>query len=92
MMKVVANTLVNYYRNVLKKNKWEVLVKIKESDEIVEISLLSDDDVAHGIFVIVVSSKPREVTFVNIVGEIAPDKISELLGNLSNFGMTDIDP
>ena len=88
---VVATTLVNYYQNVLKKNKWEILVKIKESDEIVEISLLFDDDVAYGIFVIVVSSKPREVTFVNIVGEIAPDKISELLGNLSNFGMTDID-
>ncbi len=88
---IIATALVNYYQNVLKKNKWEVLVKIKESDEIVEISLLFDDDVAYGIFVIVVSSKPREVTFVNIVGEIAPDKISELLGNLSNFGMTDID-
>ena len=83
--------LVEYYRDKLQQDKWEVLVKIKEETEIVEISLLFDEDVAYGIFAIVMSPKPAEVTFVNIVGEIAPERISELLGNLSNFGMDDID-
>lgn len=89
--------MIKYYKNILKENKWEVLVRVKEKpkafekSELVEISLLFDEDVAYGIFVIIASHDPDEVTLINIVGEIAPDKINELLGNLSKFGMTDID-
>lgn len=85
---------VEYYQEKLKKEKWEVFVKIKEANEMVEVSLLYDEDVAYGIFAIVVTEKPeksKEVTFVNIVGKIATERMSDLLGNLSNFGMTDID-
>ena len=83
--------MIKYYQNKLKENEWETLVKIKEKDEIVEIRLLFDEDVAYGIFVIVASHDPEEVTLINIVGEIAPDRITELLRNLSSFGMADID-
>lgn len=89
--------MIKYYKNILKENKWEVLVRVKEKPkafekgELVEISLLFDEDVAYGIFVIIASHDPDEVTLINIVGEIAPDKITQLLGNLSKFGMTDID-
>ncbi|RKU08713.1 hypothetical protein C6501_16365 [Candidatus Poribacteria bacterium] len=86
--------LVEYYQEKLKKEKWEVFVKIKEANEMVEVSLLYDEDVAYGIFAIVVADKTekrKEVTFVNIVGKIATERISDLLGNLSNFGTTDID-
>ena len=83
--------MIKYYQNKLKENEWEILVKIKEKDEIVEISLLFDEDVAYGIFVIIASYESDEVTLINIVGKIAPERISELLRNLSNFGMTDID-
>lgn len=79
-----------YYQDKLKDEKWKVLVKVKEKNDVVEISLLYDEDVVYGIFVIVRSDN-EEITFLNIVGEIAPELISELLGNLSNFGMTDID-
>ena len=89
--------MIKYYQNILREDKWEVLVRVKEEhktkdkDGMVEISLLFDEDVAYGIFVIIASHDPDEVTLINIVGEIAPDKITELLGNLSKFGMTDID-
>ena len=82
--------LVNYFQDRLKKDQWEVLVKIKESSETVEINLLFDEDKVYGIFVMVIPKLPQEVTFVNIVGEIAPERVEELLGNLSNFGATDI--
>ena len=85
------NKLVNYFQQRLKKEKWEVLVKIKEESEVVEISLLFDEDVVYGIFVIVIPETSGEATFVNIVGKIAPERIEELLGNLSNFGAIDID-
>ena len=83
--------LVNYFQKRLKKEKWEVLVKIKEENEVVEISLLFDEDIVYGIFVVVIPETSGEATFVNIIGEIAPEGIEELLGSLSNFGAIDID-
>ena len=83
--------LVNYFQKRLKKEKWEILVKIKEENEVVEISLLFDEDIIYGIFVIVIPETSGEATFVNIIGEIAPESIEELLGSLSNFGAIDID-
>ena len=83
--------LVNYFRQRLKEDKWEVLVKIKEKSEVVEISLLFDENTVYGIFVIVIPETSGEATFVNIVGKIAPERIEELLGSLSNFGAIDID-
>ena len=83
--------LVNYFKERLKEDKWEVLVKIKDESEVVEISLLFDEDMVYGIFAIVIPETSGEATFVNIVGEIAPERIEELLGNLSNFGAIDID-
>ena len=82
--------LVDYFQRKLKEDSWEILVKIKEESEVVEISLLFDEDMVYGIFVIVIPETSGEATFVNIVGEIAPERIEELLGNLSNFGAMDI--
>ena len=83
--------LVNYFQDSVKKDQWELLVKIQENNETVEIHLLFDEDKVYGIFAIVIAKKSGEVTFVNIVGEIAPERVEELLGNLSNFGAVDID-
>ena len=83
--------LVNYFKEKLKKDEWEVLVKIEERGETVEINLLFDEEKVYGIFAIIIPKRSGEATFVNIVGEIAPERIEELLGNLSNFGAVDID-
>ncbi|MCG9128720.1 DUF4252 domain-containing protein [Candidatus Poribacteria bacterium] len=94
---VAESGMIKYYRDKLKADKWETLVKINDREnkrdqaEIVEISLLYDEDVAYGIFVIFATKNPDEVTLINIIGQIAPDRITELLGNLSSFGMADID-
>ena len=82
--------LVNYFQGRLKEDNWEVLVKIKDESEVVEISLLFDEDMVYGIFAIVIPETSGEATFVNIVGKIAPERIEDLLGNLSNFGAMDI--
>ncbi|MXV75886.1 DUF4252 domain-containing protein, partial [Candidatus Poribacteria bacterium] len=81
--------LVNYFQDSVKKDQWELLVKIQENNETVEIHLLFDEDKVYGIFAIVIAKRSGEATFVNIVGEIAPERVEELLGNLSNFGAVD---
>ena len=83
--------LVSYFKEKLKEDEWEVLVKIEEKSETVEINLLFDEEKVYGIFAIIIPKRSGEATFVNIVGEIAPERIEELLGNLSNFGAVDID-
>ncbi|RKU26512.1 hypothetical protein C6499_13420 [Candidatus Poribacteria bacterium] len=83
--------LVTYFQDSVKKDQWELLVKIQGNNETVEIHLLFDEDKVYGIFAIVIAKRSGEVTFVNIVGEIAPERVEELLGNLSNFGAVDID-
>ena len=82
--------LIGYFQQKLKEDKWEVLFKIKEDNETVEINLLFGEDKVYGIFVIVIPEMPEEVTFVNIVGKIPPERIEELLRNLGNFGAMDI--
>ena len=82
--------LVTYFRQKLEKDKWEVLFKIKEDNETVEINLLFGEDEVYGIFVIVIPEIPAEVTFVNILGEIAPERVGDLLRNLGNLGALDI--
>ena len=82
--------LVNYFRQKLNEDQWEILFKVKEDNETVEINLLFDEDTVYGIFVIIIPEIPEEVTFVNIVGKIAPERVEDLLRNLSNFGAMDI--
>ena len=90
MATVDEEALIRYYKNKLEKDGWESLVKIKQEDETVEIILLFDE-VADGIFIVVTTSRPDEVTFINIVGSIVLDRIYELFENLSTFGMPDLD-
>ena len=89
--RVIWDKSYDYFRDKFKEDKWEVLVKIQDNREVVEINLLFDEDKVYGIFITIVPEASEEVTFVNIVGEIAPERIEDLLGSLSNFGAIDID-
>ena len=83
--------LVSYFRWKLKEEQWEVPVKVRTDDESIEINLLFDEDTVYGIFIIAVPEKSEEIIFVNIVGKITPERVEDLLRNLSNFGAMDID-
>ncbi len=88
---VDEDKMVQYYQEKLKKDKWEVLVKVNDSDEFVEISLFIHEDVAYGVFAIIMPEKPEEIIFVNIVGSLASERISELLENIMKIGMAELD-
>ena len=83
--------LVSYFRWKLKEKQWEAPVKIKTDDESIEIHLLFDEATVYGIFIIVIPEGSEEIIFVNIVGKIAPERVEDLLRNMSNFGAMDID-
>ncbi len=82
--------LVTYFQQKLKADKWERLFKIQEDNETIEINLLFDENVVCGIFVTIIPEMPEEVTFVNVIGKIQPERLEELLQNMSSFGAMNI--
>ena len=83
------NELTRHYEDKLEKEKWEIIAKIKEEAETVQVRILLGEDTIFGLFVMVAGE--IEVTLVNIVGEIDPERIGELLTNLDNLGLPHIE-
>ena len=74
-----------YYQNKLRKEGWDIIAKIKEADEIVEVCVLFDQDIVNGTFIMVEGNE--ETMLVNIVGRINPERIGELL---DSFDLDDL--
>ena len=77
--------MVDHYRGILENEKWEHLVKIRDT---FDLSLLyaEKSDVVHGIFIMFTDD--GNSGFVNIYGEIDFQKLGTLFGQLleSNSG------
>ena len=83
------NELTRHYENKLEKEKWEVIAKVKEAGETVQVRILLGEDTILGLFVMVAGE--TGITLVNIVGEINPERIGELLENLNSLGLPHIE-
>lgn len=71
--------MVNHYQKILKTQKWENLIKVKEQ---FHVSLLFSDEpgILHGIFISLIDE--QNMTFVNIFGKMDFQKIGKLFGKL----------
>ena len=78
-----------YYKNKLRKEGWHVIAKINETNDIVEVHILSDQDMVNGLFIIVEGNE--ETTFINIFGRINPEMIGELLDSLNGDDLDNFD-
>ena len=85
-----ANDTVDRVSKELRGDQWETLVTVNdnEDDQKVRIFSKSTNDVIDGVVVMVVSPEKEsgEAVFINIVGEIDPNKISKVTESLDiNF-------
>ena len=80
----------HYYKNKLTEEGWDVIAKVKENDEIVEVHILFDQDIVNGLFITVAGTE--RAIFVNVFGRINPEQIGKLLDSLDvdNLGNVDI--
>ena len=78
-----------YYKNKLKEGGWDVIAKVKESDEIVEVRALFDPDIVNGLFIMV--ARNERAIFVNVFGRINPAQIGELLDSLDIDDLGNLD-
>ena len=77
------DAMVRHCESIIKRDKWELIVKVKEKEDRINVYLLADTDVVHGIFVMV--ANPDETIFVNIFGKIDFNKVGNLIEHLDDF-------
>ena len=81
-----ANTTIDSVSKKLKANKWETLVTVNDNEENQKVRIFSKSTktVIDGIVVMVVSPEKEagEAVFINIVGEIDPNKIAKITDKL----------
>ena len=82
-----ANSTIDQVSRELKADKWETLVTVNnnEDNQKVRIFSKSSSDVIDGVVVMVVSPEKEggEAVFINIVGEIDPEKIGDVAKTLN---------
>ena len=78
-----------YYKNKLKEERWEVIAKVKEDNEIFEVHTLFDQDIINGLFIMI--AETEQTIFVNVFGRINPEQIGELLDSLDVDDLGNVD-
>ena len=81
--------MLRHYENKLKKDKWEVVAKVKEENEKVQVSVLLDQDIVRGLFVMIANKD--ETILVNIFGQIDFEKLGKLLGSLKGLELPSLE-
>ena len=81
-----ANSTVDRVSSELKSDNWETLVTVNDNEENQKVRIFSKstEEVIDGVVVMVVSPEKEggEAVFINIVGEIDPNKISQVTETL----------
>jgi seryl-tRNA synthetase len=81
-----ANSTIDRVSKELKAAKWETLVTVNDNEENQKVRIFSKstNDIIDGVVVMVVSPEKEsgEAVFINIVGEIDPNKIAKVTETL----------
>ncbi len=81
-----ANSTVDRVSRQLKNDQWETLVTVNDNEDNQKVRIFSksSSDVIDGVVVMVVSPEKEggEAVFINIVGEIDPEKIGKVAESL----------
>jgi len=81
-----ANSTIDRVSSELKTDDWETLVTVNNNEENQKVRIFSksSSNTIEGVVVMVVSPEKEggEAVFINIVGEIDPEKISEVAQTL----------
>lgn len=68
--------VLKFYKDQLKKEKWEVLASVREKDSKVSVYSLTKGDIISGLVVLV--QEPEELVVVNLAGEVDVTKLSQI--------------
>jgi hypothetical protein len=80
-----AQQLIKPFDEQLQSGKWETLVRVRDKDEIVRVSVLRREGAVQGVFVAAVDGE--DVVFANAVCDISPDNVKKITSAATKIGL-----
>ena len=77
--------IVSHYHQKLQGTDWDHVVRVQHESERVTVSVLRQGEAIRGLFVIV--SENNELVLVNVVCDLAPDRVRQLAHRVTTVGM-----
>jgi hypothetical protein len=77
--------LMAQYDEQLQAGNWENVVRVRDGDDNVRVSLLRDDGAVRGAFIIV--SDGSDLVLANVVGNVSPENVKKLTSAAAKIGL-----
>lgn len=82
---VKPEALASKFDGQLNEGKWDNVVRVREDDSSVRVSLLREDGAVRGVFVI--AAEEDEVVLANVVCDISPENAKKLTSAAAKIGL-----
>jgi hypothetical protein len=79
-------TLAAQFDNQLRAGKWDNVVRVRDNEESVRVSLLREEGAIHGIFIIA-GHQGKELVLANVVCDLSPDNIKKVTAAATKIGL-----
>ena len=72
----LSEQVARHFRQQLQQAGWESVIRVREGDELVRVSIVRDENVIRGVFVL--AAERDELVLVNAVGSLSPENVKQL--------------
>lgn len=83
---VKPESLAAQFDQQLRAGNWDNVVRVRENEQSVRVSLLRDEGAVHGIFIIA-GNQGREIVLANVVSDISPENVKKLTSAATKIGL-----
>jgi hypothetical protein len=80
-----AGSIVTRFDEQLRQGDWETIVRVRDGDASVRVSLLRKNKAILGAFVI--AAERRHLVLANIVGDVSPENVQKLTAAAATIGL-----
>ena len=77
--------LMSQYDSQLREGNWESIIRVRDGDENVRVSLLRDDGAVRGAFIVVADGS--DLVLANVVGDVSPENVKRLTSAAAKIGL-----
>lgn len=79
------DSLMSHYDGQLRAGNWENVIRVRDGDDNIRISLLRHDGAIQGAFVVV--SDGNDLVLANVVGDVSPENVKKLTSAAAKIGL-----
>jgi hypothetical protein len=80
-----VSQLMDMFQRQLQAGRWENVVRVRDKDDVVQVSLLRDGKGVCGAFIIM--SEGNDLILANVVGNVSPENVKKLTAAATKIGL-----